>query len=299
MDLKQMKLFIAIVETGSYTRAGEREGYTQSRVTQIMKSLETELGFPLFLKDHFGAELTKSGRALLPRIQQILQDYNKLNEEISGISGMHEGSLSIGTHISCAIEWLPDILRTFNTRYPGIHLSVYEGGQKQILQNLREHRVDIGLISRPDEAENPDIQFLPLIEDRMKLVVPQGDPLVQIDCVSTDALNGRTFVLCENDFDSDVRNILERTVSDYSIRFTLRNDYSVIAMVRKNLGISILPSLILKSANMSGITSISLDSNWKRTLGIGLLKNSRPGPAEKIIIKELQGYVLEKADKKD
>ena len=71
MELRKWNVFLAVVDSGSFTKAGEGLGYTQSGITQMMKSLEQEVGFPLFHKGHHGVSLTKEGEALLPSIRSL------------------------------------------------------------------------------------------------------------------------------------------------------------------------------------------------------------------------------------
>ncbi|MGN1381561.1 MAG: LysR family transcriptional regulator [Eubacterium sp.] len=292
MNLQQIMLFEAVVEEGSYTRAGEREGYTQSRVTQIMKALEDEVGFSLFVKSHQGVSLTKSGRLLLPRMRRVLSDMHKLEAEIDSLHGLQEGSLRIGTHISCSVNWLPEIMRKFQEKYPGIRLAILENGQQDILSDLRARRADVGLISCP--YEEADIQFIPLIEDPMVVIFPSDDEFAKYDIVPGDELGSRRFIISDLNFDSDAgRILLERGMED-NVLFTLRNDTAITSMVRHGLGISILPELVLHGIDMTGLEYRKLSFNPVRTLGVGFLSEDELGPVEKVFIRELKKLVCEK-----
>ncbi|MEI3218586.1 MAG: LysR family transcriptional regulator [Lachnoclostridium sp.] len=83
MDIHKLEVLLAVVDQGSFTKAGEDLGYTQSGITQMMKSLEHEVGFPLFIKGHRGVTLTKEGESLLPSIRNLLSANESLNQEIS------------------------------------------------------------------------------------------------------------------------------------------------------------------------------------------------------------------------
>ena len=118
MGLRKWNVFLAVVDSGSYTKAGEELGYTQAGITQMMKSLEKEVGFPLFHKGHQGVSLTKEGVALLPAIRYLLAANESLNQEISFLTGVRTGTLKIGTYTSCSIHWIPGIIQTFRKEYP-------------------------------------------------------------------------------------------------------------------------------------------------------------------------------------
>ena len=113
MDIRKWNVFLAVVDSGSFTKAGEELGYTQSGITQMMKSLEKEVGFPLFHKGRHGAVLTKEGSSLLPDIRNLLAADESLNQAISFLQGAKKGTLKIGTYASCSIHWIPRIIRTF------------------------------------------------------------------------------------------------------------------------------------------------------------------------------------------
>ena len=98
MELRKWNVFLAVVDSGSFTKAGEGLGYTQSGITQMMKSLEQEVGFPLFHKGHHGVSLTKEGEALLPSIRNLFSANETLNQEISFLKGAKtQAALSTGS----------------------------------------------------------------------------------------------------------------------------------------------------------------------------------------------------------
>ena len=75
MDIKKFRLFVDIAETKNFTRSGERMGYTQSGVSHILKSLETDMGFPLFIRNRQGVRLTQNAEVVLPLVRSLLSKY--------------------------------------------------------------------------------------------------------------------------------------------------------------------------------------------------------------------------------
>ena len=122
MDLRKWSVLLAVVDYGSFTKAGEELNYTQSGITHMMKSLEQEVGFPLFNKGHNGVSITKEGKALLPAIRNLLSANESLNQEISFLKGAKKGTLTIGTYISCSIHWIPEIIQEFRKSTPAFVL---------------------------------------------------------------------------------------------------------------------------------------------------------------------------------
>ena len=95
MDLHKLEVFLTVADYLNFTRAGEDLGYTQSGITHMMKSLEKEIGFPLFIKNHHGVTLTQEAENLLPSIRSLLAANESLNQEISFLKGAKKGTIKI------------------------------------------------------------------------------------------------------------------------------------------------------------------------------------------------------------
>ena len=107
MDIKRWKVMLAVDDYGSFTRAGEALGYTQSGVTQMMKALEKEVGFSLFIKGKKGAALTPEAQSLIPAVRALLSADEVVRQEISALKGAPTGTITIGTYLSCSIHGIP------------------------------------------------------------------------------------------------------------------------------------------------------------------------------------------------
>ena len=95
MDIKKLELFADVAETRNFTRSGDRMGYTQSGVSHILKSLETEIGFPLFVRTKQGVHLTRNAELLLPLVHTLLSANENLSQTIHEVGGVNAGSLVI------------------------------------------------------------------------------------------------------------------------------------------------------------------------------------------------------------
>ena len=97
MDIKRWRVMLAVDDYGSFTRAGEILGYTQSGITQMMKSLEKEVGFSLFIKDKHGMRLTAEAKSLVPAVRRLLNADEVVRQEIASLKGAQVGVIKIGT----------------------------------------------------------------------------------------------------------------------------------------------------------------------------------------------------------
>lgn len=275
MNLQQIEVFIEIAEAGSFTAAGNKLGYTQSRVTQMMKALEEEFGFKLFIKDHFGSTLTEAGRNLLPMIRQISKDMDHVYEQVSEVNGLRVGTLCVGAYLSCATNWLHEVLSIFHEKYPQIEINLIETGWVEITEGLKERTIDVGFISNPFTDE---LQFIPIYEDPLVAILPDDHPLTKYDAIPLHEFENYDFILSSLYYDNDITRVFNANDIKPNVRITTSNDYNQIQMVRKGLGIGMLPQLILDCYEDTTIVTRPLDPPQSRVLGIVLPSLDSMGP---------------------
>ena len=140
MESARCKAFVTAAETGSFSKAGEVLGYTPSGVSQLVTSLERELGLPLLGRNRKGVTLTENGRRLLPAVREFLQQENRIYQLAGEMSGLLVGSVTIATYSSVATHWLPQVIRRFRARYPHIQIKLMEGIRQEIIQWLKKAR---------------------------------------------------------------------------------------------------------------------------------------------------------------
>lgn len=176
MESARCKAFVTAAETGSFSKAGEVLGYTPSGVSQLVTSLERELGLPLLGRNRKGVTLTENGRRLLPAVREFLQQENRIYQLAGEMSGLLVGSVTIATYSSVATHWLPQVIRRFRARYPHIQIKLMEGIRQEIIQWLEDKAADLAFFSH--KAPMP-YDWIPLAEDRMVAVCRQGLGLSQ------------------------------------------------------------------------------------------------------------------------
>jgi LysR family hydrogen peroxide-inducible transcriptional activator len=149
MEIHQLEYFVAIVETGGFSRAAERCNVAQPSLSQQIMKLEKEMGHPLF--DRLGRKvaLTDVGRQLLPRANAILGELQNIKVEIQ--TEIHEGhgSLTVGFIPTIAPFVLPRVIRKFSQDFPNAILEVHEGLTDNLVQKIIDAELDVGITSLP------------------------------------------------------------------------------------------------------------------------------------------------------
>ncbi|MGN0423314.1 MAG: LysR family transcriptional regulator [Lachnospiraceae bacterium] len=289
MDLKKLTVFLTVADYGNFTKAGEDLGYTQSGITQMMKSLEQEVGFPLFIKRHHGVTLTNEGEALLPAIRNLLSASESLNQEISFMKGAKKGTIKIGSYISCAIHWLPEIIDKFQKEYPEILFDIIEGDERDLADWVENHKVDIGFTSY---QPNQNYKFIPVYDDPMYAVIPKNHPFAEYEEIPIEWYESAPFVVSEYTYVNEVHRLLKRNNVHPDIKYTMSNDFSILSMVEHNLGISILPGMILRGRE-GNYEARPLKPRAYRRLGMAISSTDHLSPAMKIFIKYARDYLLD------
>ncbi len=126
MNIKRWKVMLAVDDYGSFTRAGEVLGYTQSGITQMMKALEKEVGLSLFIKDKSGTALTREAQSLIPAVRALLNADEVVRQEIASLKGAQTGTITIGTY--------PELLYPLD---PTDHTGFPAQPSRYIVQNYR------------------------------------------------------------------------------------------------------------------------------------------------------------------
>lgn len=235
--------FVKTVEQGSFTRAARELDYAQSSISKMVADLESEWGMTLLERNKSGVCLTSAGEQVMPFLRKVLNDHQELVGQIDRMNGIETGVVRIGTFASVAINWLPNIFAVLQKDYPGIEYEMLLGDYDEVEHWIDEGRVDCGFLRLPTL---PKFDTLLLKQDEYKAVLPMGHPLAAKETVAVEELDGLPFLLLEHGEKTEVSDLLERTHVQPDVRFTTWEDFAIMAMVEKGLGVSILPDLILQ-----------------------------------------------------
>ncbi|BDH61454.1 LysR family transcriptional regulator [Lysinibacillus sp. PLM2] len=285
MSLLKYEIFNKVAEIGSFTRAGEILGLTQSAVSHAISSLEKELGFPLIHRSKTGLKLTNDGQTILNAIRQVLQAEELLKQEAANINGVTSGTVKIGTFSSISSKWMPILIKKMEQKYPGIRIELREGDYYEIEQMLIDGEIDCGFLNG---TYSNQFHFKPLFRDRLLCIVSSSSPLYLKKSIDIEEVELEPFILTSYSGMNDVMTVLELNNVKPTIRFELYDETGIVSMVEHGLGISILPELVIKTLPPK-VRAIPLKQNCYRT--IGLATKQKLSPATKIFIEVLLNWL--------
>lgn len=278
-----------IVELGSFTKAAAALGYTQSAMSQMVASLEDELSIKLFIRSRTGTRLTLEGRELYPCIERMVYQYFAVQEKAGEIRGLETGVIRMGTLASISAHWLPELLKEFQSQYPGIEFVLHQGDYTSIQEWIKTGAVDFGFVN-PKAVSG--IETTVLKEGAMPAVLPENHPLAELEQVPLDALAKEPFILLEEGHYYEPLEAFRTVGIEPNIRYTIHDDYAIMAMVEAGLGVSILAELILHRTNYH-ITLRPTQPPISRTIAIGYKDKASLSMASKRFISHIQAAISE------
>ncbi len=266
MSIPKYEAFLKAVEYGSFTRAAQLLGYTQSGVSHMIHDLEAEWGVSLLERDRSGVRVTSDGLKLKPFLEGVCEAQRKLLNEVDELHDLRSGLIRIGTFSSVATHWLPNMIKTFQAEYPNIEFELLLGDYTEIENWIVQGRVDCGFVTLPSRA---DLDTVFLEEDPLLVILPEGHPLADLPRFPLKGLEGQPFMLLEKGGKAGISEIFERHHLNPDIKFITWDDYAIMSMVENGLGIGILPGLILQRAPYR-IVKRELEVPAFRKIGIAL-----------------------------
>ena len=281
--LLKYQAFVKTVERGSFTRAAQELNYAQSSVSKMVADLEKEWGMTLLERSKSGVCLTSAGEQVLPFLRRMLNDYSELEGQIGRMNGLETGVVRIGTFSSVAIHWLPNIFAALQKDCPGIEYEMLLGDYDEVERWLDEGRVDCGFLRLPTRRK---FDTLLLKQDEYKVVLPCGHPLAEKETVAVEDLEGLPFLLLEHGGKTEVSDLLEQAGVHPDVRFTTWEDFAIMAMVEKGLGVGILPDLILSRIPYH-LEIRPLEKPYYRPIGLAVKSRAHLTPATEKLIEYL------------
>ncbi|GAB2696194.1 LysR family transcriptional regulator [Paenibacillus thermoaerophilus] len=250
MDLQYFITFREVARCLSYTRAAERLGYAQPSVTVQIQKLERHYGAELFVRNGKTLALTEAGARLLPLADRIVEASFEAEQALreSGPERLH-----IGTIESLTAFFLPPYLQAFRQVCPNANLQIFPSAQNDVIANIRDGALDIGLILDPPLSD-PELRSIPLRREPLLLVCTPGHPLLRHRELTAADLQSQPLILGEAT--CTYREALERSIRDEQVEVQVVSELGSIEAIKQcvkiGLGSALLPQLAVASELESG-----------------------------------------------
>lgn len=178
MDLRQLKQFVAVAETSSFSRAAERLFMAQPPLSVAIRKLEEELGTPLFERTARGVRLTAPGAAALQAARKCLQNAEEVSTAARASATGEAGRLRIGFIGSVTFGLLPRLIQAFTKGHPQVKLELREGTNLELLSLVESGELDVGFVRVPTTRPE-NVRFQLIQTDVFCAALPRGHALAK------------------------------------------------------------------------------------------------------------------------
>ena len=290
LNLYKLEVFAAVVQSGTFSAAGERLLMSQPAVSQHIQDLEAALGTQLFRRSRRGVELTAAGSALWEYTQQILRLVADAELAVVDVKKLASGQIALGATPGAGVYLLPDWIQDFRSRYPNLTVALQTGITPRILADLRAGRVDLGFVEGEMEAAE-DVAMLELREDEQYIVVGRKHPWWARVEVGIAELAGQTFVVRQRN--SQSRLWLEATLQQHGVRPAIGAEFDAVESIKRAVALgsclTVLPDYVFHSEReMDVLRGIPVRGRLlTRTLKLAELRGSRFTPEQRTFLRHL------------
>ena len=256
MELRQLKYFMKVAETLSFSEASKLLCITQSTLSQQIKQLETELGTQLFIRSSHSVTLTEAGEEMMPYARQTINSADLCVTRISDLNNMSAGTLSIGVTYSFS-PILTETLIMFRKMYPDIKLNICYRPMAELMELLKAREVDFVLAFKPWKPEE-GVESHILFQNYLAAIVASNHPLAKQESVTMNELLKYDLALPQRGLQArNAFELIKPTGYNFRIKIELNEVNILLKIIRQTMLVSILAEATIH--NESGIKAIPLD----------------------------------------
>lgn len=286
--LRQLRVFVAVAQHGSFSQAGQVIGLSQSAVSHSIKELETEMGIRLLDRTTREVILTGAGQQLANRLERLLEELNTTLLDARSFGQQRSGTVRVAASQTISAHLMPQCLAASQLHYPEIKVMLRDRPQQWVLQSVRDAEVDFGIVVGPLAAG--EFASQPILDEPFLLLCRQDDKLAQVEDLHWRMLSGRTMVL--QDYASGSRVLIDEALKQQQVEAEIVQEIghptTLYPMVEAGIGISILPALALPLPAGRPLMVRRLLPEINRTLMLIRRKNRSLTPAAEVIWQEVR-----------
>lgn len=280
---------LQVLESNSFSLAAKTLGYTQSAVSQMIKSLEAELGVTMLVRSRTGVALTREGEAMLPYIRDVARAHQALSDQAASLRGLEQGVVRIGSFNSVSSSLLPRAIQRFKQLHPAIRFELHQGLYQELEGLVRGGVVDFSFtdLCRPTEFAARE-----LFEDAYLAVLPMDHPLLRFDPIPRAEFVREPFILLDEGRGGATLRVFLAEHPDLDVQYRVGDDYSVLNMVENRLGVAVLPEMVARHAP-SGVAVRQLNPPLRRRVGVIYRKETELSSAARAFLDVLDEVIAD------
>jgi LysR family carnitine catabolism transcriptional activator len=267
---RQLKAFVLAVESESFRVAADRLCVTQPSFSALIKDLESDLGTPLFEREGRGTRVTAAGERFYQAVAAPLAQVENAYERAKGAGNLAAPSLAVATLPSLSAGLVGDMVARFRGEHPRVRITLFELKHNQIPGAVIRREVDFGIGSFLEK--HPSLRFTTLFHDSLVMIAPPSHPILELP-PSWESLRGFDFVLLTG---GPTEHGLSASGATPANILRIEQAPTALAMVRRGMGVTILPATILPSCHVDGLIVRTMEGELAfRNIGL-ILRDGEP-----------------------
>ena len=285
MDTFSYRVILTIVQYKSFQKAAELHNVTPPAVSHLVKQLEQEFGFSLFVRSRHGVSLTTTGESVLGLIQGIVQKEDQLKQMIGSLNSLDKGHVRLGIFNSMC-KYLPELIQSFTKKYPHITFEIFQGSYEDIIDWLKTGVADIGFLSK---TVNPGFPFYEIFSDPLMCILRKGTKTPSETEIPLESLVNTPFVMQRESCDADARRIMEQLHLDVRTVCHVVDDKTTVEMVKAGFGFAIMPLLTMYGFEQE-VKMLRIVPPEKRIIGVSVRDENDLSPAVRKAFDYIKAY---------
>ncbi|MEZ5604100.1 MAG: LysR family transcriptional regulator [Burkholderiaceae bacterium] len=237
VTLRQLRAFVAVARSGSFTLAAENLFVTQSALSGLVRELEQSLGLRLIDRSTRRIHLSDVGRDLFPLVEKILNDLDGVLNEVVNLKSLKTGTVRVAAPQLMSCTLLPEVIAAFSAGHPGIRIRLVDSPVENVAARVLSGEVDLGI--GPERDPNPHIEATTLFELPFMAVMPAEHELARRASVRWSDLAGFPLISLGGPFAERLAADLHAAARDLTVEAKVSFMSTALSMVSAGMGITV------------------------------------------------------------
>lgn len=296
MQLKPLRIFCDVVRHGSFSRAAEENGLSQSAASQLVQQLEEGLGVKLIDRSKRPWVTTPEGDHYYRGCRKIVRQYGDLESQVKSFNEAMVGKVRVASIYSVGLSYMADFIRAFQAQHPDAEIKIKYEHPDCVYDCVETDVVDIGIVSYPKSSRQTAAE--PWRDESIVLACAPQHPLARRESLSLADLDGQTLVAFEDGL--TIRRRLDKALSAAGVSTSVAMEFDNIEIMKRaietNSGVGLLPEpTVAREVTLGSLRALPLldaegNTALKRPLGIIHRRNKRLTSIAERFIRELQTH---------
>lgn len=292
MDLRTLKYFKMVADTGNFTEAANKLNISQPSLSNTIKSLESQLSVKLIERSTKMNRLTEAGEILYKNAKSILNEFSITKREMQEVSRVGGGKIIIGM-IESAKYWIPPVIKLFHKQYPNVKIKLKDMGPKSIEKELQNYEIHLGITTIISDSES--IKNIPLFKDNIILINTNKNNSKKLETITLKELEDK--ILIHSLAGYYTRDVLIKECNKRGfeplIKFETESLETALQLVKTNIGAAVVPNSFTKNNEIKNIGVYPFEEkSMKRVISAVYLNDIYLPPSVHDFIDLLQNYCV-------